>query len=618
MSNEWLTLGLDKKCEGICGCSASNTGNFTTEKGNNPNAVGFVALTHSLKQGGRFTLKRELDGGEQLGEDQDNIPDVEKVFVYYCDKGYESSNAKPLLIEVKDGGNMSTYYLRYENGEVEGHANEKVWKKHAGGGRSLQDLLNERNLVRNNRYALYLDNPKKTLGLDSSFAKKIKVQSVTDQKIPLPGTNYNVKGYKLNGQDNGKGNTRFSMAIFDKKKTDIKIPDKATEVPIAVLFKVDGNKSRLFYSKNKNGTEWGEHGSGNTPYDNYDSQLTETFIKQLDEFSCEHHKGVTIDLSFSRNGSYCCDKHADKKKGTGGMVTVQDIQVSCNEPGHTSSRIPYHKHSISGRDYKLAGIRYESGGTGKSITLDGQFPIPGVDSVSAFYCGNNPVLIYVEGNGQVKGVTEKTERLRSPGAGIPEKNVKEEKGDQDVSEPDVKSEEQDTDESGGLSSQGKDGSPSVSKAKGPEVDLKPQEDSEQRQPVDLPSVRGYQHTTGSFGKSTNQVGGTQPGDVRAEGESGDTGAQTQDTAAKDTHPTKEADSGTEGSPQPLIGTTVATVGLGSWAIFGASSGTLTEAIPTLKAASEKALTDPLKSEPVISTDTEHSKEPLKHQVPDTV
>ncbi|EKX73882.1 hypothetical protein BEWA_039200 [Theileria equi strain WA] len=409
-SEDTLQLYIGRKCgrdNSVCNCLPKPGGLESFLTSNPLNATGFVALTHSNK-GKTFTLLKSLgDGEEELGEELQDGPigGVKEASVFYWDgdKGFQN----PLLIEVNNGI-KPTYYLKYEDDELEGHANEKVWKKHDGGGRSLQALLDERNIGRNNRYALYLDEPNKNLGLDSNVAKNITIERVGDSQT-LPGTNYSVTGYKLNSQ-NG---TKFSMAIYNKDKANIPIPENATgdfkvysspshaggSMPVMLSFKLPDENSRSFYSTSKDGRNWTEVGNGTKSYDDDNIQLTEDIIKDLDRFSCQYREEVTVDLSSSRNGSYCCKEHADKDKGDG-RVSVESVTVRCKESTHQSFPIPYHKHSISGSNYKIADIRYHSGGntSRKNIKLNGlQFPLPGVESISVFHCGDLPKLIYIEG-----------------------------------------------------------------------------------------------------------------------------------------------------------------------------------------------------------------------------
>ncbi|EKX73845.1 hypothetical protein BEWA_038830 [Theileria equi strain WA] len=431
----WLQLQIENKC-GVsgagCRCSSNKLDGLETKKvTDDGNAVGFVALTHSHKDPFRL-LKSLGDGKDELdiGDNQQEIKEVTSVSVYYWvgDKEYR----KPLLLEVvkNDATHAPDYYYKYGNNEPEAGGQQNVWrhKPHVGGV-SLQSRLFDRNLGINNRYPLYLNDPTKVLGLDSKFAKNIGVEPVQSGR-EIVGTNYTVTEYKLNGQNNGHGGTKFSTVIFDKKNTGIKIPPEATDeirlysssvntnVPIALEFKLQNGNSRLLYSTDKSGKNWQEHGSDDRSYKE-NIQLTEKLIKNLDDLVCEYYNGVTIDLSSTiTNGTYCCDKHAGKEKGEGGgRISVDKVQVSCTNPSHNSSKLIAYKHSIDG-DYKLAGIKFYLDGdqnkrrrvTSRNLGL----PIEGPVDVYVLYCDNNPILVYVDANrstkSQVTGWYRKSKR----------------------------------------------------------------------------------------------------------------------------------------------------------------------------------------------------------------
>ncbi|EKX73667.1 hypothetical protein BEWA_037030 [Theileria equi strain WA] len=321
---------------------------------------------------------------------------------------------------VKDG-NTQTYYLRYEDEELGGH-NPKVWRKkpYDERGRSLQDLLDDRNLGRNNVFPIDLDQPEKNLEIDSDIAKNVYVELVQSGK-EIAGSEYTVTEYKLNGD----GTTRFSRVMLDKDRVKgMVIPNDAianvrlysspinnSKVPIMLEFVGNtGGDSKWFHNQNKGtGTQWGEDAGSSEFYlkgskDNSISTLTEKFTKKLDGLVCEYHNGVTIDLSHSistSGGSYCCDQH----KGKGGMVTVEAIEIK-NES--SSSHTTVYKHSVKAGQ-SVAGIKfYQDDNTSNRRKVSARsfkFPMEGPVDIYTFYSSNNPALIYIHGTGDksVKG-----------------------------------------------------------------------------------------------------------------------------------------------------------------------------------------------------------------------
>ncbi|AFZ80993.1 hypothetical protein BEWA_004010 [Theileria equi strain WA] len=407
-------LTLNVKCGGNP-CNCSNSSDIIVSKDETiDNVTSFIAYSHSIKKGESFTLSQNLDGGESL--DSGDIQDVEKVAVYYWDR--DSQHKTPLLLNITQKDNpKSLYYLRYEDGEPEGNPNPKVWKQYNGVGTSLQDLLDDRNLGRNNVFPLDLNEPTKRLDTGTDVAKKAEVQLV--QTSPLTDSDYKITMYKLNGKD---GETKFSRAMYDKGKANgIVIPDdiltsiklyssSVSSIPIMVEFVKSGKAgSEWFYNTNSQGTNWQGDG-GNTFYGS-DRQLTESFTKRLDELTCEHHGGVTIDLSHKTSIAqqrYCCNEHGGKK-GEGGKVSVKEQKVSCQRPDHSTSSLTVYKHSIKEVDLKLGGIKFylnndSSKQNRKHVrSRNLKLPIEGQVDVCVFYCaGNNPVLIYVYANRSTK------------------------------------------------------------------------------------------------------------------------------------------------------------------------------------------------------------------------
>ncbi|EKX72863.1 lysyl-tRNA synthetase, putative [Theileria equi strain WA] len=374
--------------------------------------TGFVALTHSLKEGGTFTLSNKLDNNERL-EGGGDILGVEKVSVYYWDGDTEYT--KPLLLEViKSGGPPNVeYYYRYESGERElGDKNdEKVWKYQGhSGGLSLQTLLDDRNLARNRVIPFNIGDPTKPFNFDSASSKGKRIKS-NEPPTTLSGSDYTAKTYKIADQ-----NLKLSRVENDKKKLDIPIPHDTLEgiklysspvnpnVPLMFELKSsNGGKSTFYTTKEENGkNSWTEVGYSKSRdfYSGGKDNLkpTDKLSEQLDEVLCS--KGyVTIDLSHSRSTRgqpYCCDDHKEEKR-----VTVSRV----SDPSG-SSHITFYKHEIK-NGYGFAGIYYKTdSGERKSIKISG-LKSSASDSVKlyTFYDGRIPKLIFVESTEQpnVKG-----------------------------------------------------------------------------------------------------------------------------------------------------------------------------------------------------------------------
>ncbi|AFZ79234.1 hypothetical protein BEWA_020810 [Theileria equi strain WA] len=168
-----------------------------------------------------------------------------------------------------------------------------------------------------------------------------------------------------------------------------------------------GNTTTYYGNRKSDGSnEWIEltgYKHSHPPLINDDIERT------LDDLVCSSYGAVTMDLSkgtsFSGNKPYCCrcDDHNNIK------ITVNRGAVPA------SSQIEYCKHSIEDPKHKLAKIRYYLYDSGDAYNTNNhknrrrikpsnlELPTSDVTSISAFYCGGNPVLIYIDGTTATTG-----------------------------------------------------------------------------------------------------------------------------------------------------------------------------------------------------------------------
>ncbi|AFZ79894.1 hypothetical protein BEWA_027430 [Theileria equi strain WA] len=204
-----------------------------------------------------------------------------------------------------------------------------------------------------------------------------------------------------------------------KTKLNIKPSDKIQHLAVwywfgddgmtnPLLVEVKGSDKKYYYHFNKGGGGSTISWTAFTKYSGSRSQpSSEELEKTLDEIACFYHNSVTFDLTrsnsegYTKDKGYCCTgKHDNGEK----KVSVSKGFVKV--PGSSSS-IPFFKHTVNpDGDYKLAKIKYTNSTVSKNEmkphTLT--FPISGPLSVYTFYCKNNPVLIYVDYDGEgVKG-----------------------------------------------------------------------------------------------------------------------------------------------------------------------------------------------------------------------
>ncbi|AFZ79708.1 hypothetical protein BEWA_025570 [Theileria equi strain WA] len=406
-----LRLEIGKKCgkDGPrCRCSGNKPGDITASKvENNEDAVGFLALVHDRK-GKTFRLSRELDNDENIGDVNQCILGVTKVSVYYWEEDKECNT--PLLLEVVKGNHNSTqYYYRYDKGEVQNQNNSQTIWQYKPEKMKLQVMLDDRNCGRNHAVPLNIkDLATGTLPDDIPSTCMKKTRRIELGSLQhLTGSEYVYTTYEVKGSD-----TKISrVKVGDHNISGITIPpggmDKVrlysntgiSQAPIMINFNTNNRESKWFYSTNSNGTQWTEVGSTSNFYSD-DGKPTEALAKKLDEFACQYHSGVTIDLSHSTStaqNNYCCSQHKDDAR-----ISVSSVQVSCQRPDHNKGTITAYKHSIDGNGLKLVGIKfYPSGDTKnrkhvKSRKLS--LPIPGPVDVYVFYCTEDPILVYVDRN----------------------------------------------------------------------------------------------------------------------------------------------------------------------------------------------------------------------------
>ncbi|EKX73866.1 Vacuolar protein sorting-associated protein family member protein [Theileria equi strain WA] len=390
-----------------CTCPGKKPdGGIEVSKGTDKNAVGFVAFTHYLKSG-TFTLLQDLGNTERLEDNE--VTEVKKVSVYYWDG--DTDYEKPLLLEVVKYDEQKVYYKRSEDGE-KGESETHIWKQYiASSGTALQAMLDDRNCARNNVVPLILEDPEKGIDTSSNCAKEKGIQFF--KPYPLTGSDYMATEYKITGLD-----AKISRIEYQKTKINgIDIPNVPVSqirlfsspvngnLPLMINFNPKSGEPRWYYSKDGNGNDWGETGNDNRFYG---SKPTEHLSKKLDELACQYHNGVTIDLSYGTSTSvesYCCEEHANKKKGKNdGKITITTENIKLDGGAGT---LPYYKHSVQAGQ-SVADIKFYHDGDQeqrrhvKSNKLT--FPMDGPADIYTFYSSNSkdPKLIYFYKNGDPK------------------------------------------------------------------------------------------------------------------------------------------------------------------------------------------------------------------------
>ncbi|AFZ80151.1 hypothetical protein BEWA_030030 [Theileria equi strain WA] len=121
----------------------------------------------------------------------------------------------------------------------------------------------------------------------------------------------------------------------------------------------------------------------------------EPLEKVLDDLNCSLNQAVTMDISYDKNGPYCCDNGHNKVQVSSENITISSKSLV----GGGKKFIDYHTHSITNNGAQLAKIKcYERSNHDprKRISFLGlPFPIQDPISITVFYCQNKPVLIYL-------------------------------------------------------------------------------------------------------------------------------------------------------------------------------------------------------------------------------
>ncbi|AFZ80926.1 hypothetical protein BEWA_003340 [Theileria equi strain WA] len=418
-SSFYIFERLSEMCSGPCRCTGGDSTGITARREITFSTIrGFIAYVHEIKGGGTFTLKGTLDGGDKLGDNGD-ITDVTSVSVYYWDEDDEE-NPKPLILEVEIGGNEKKYYIKYESNEQEVHDKDaKIWVHHGSSSTSLQDMLDDRNCAINKRVPLDIKTPEKTFNFSSGRSKGKGIELAGSKT--LLGSDYMVTSYRASGGTSFE--LKLSRVDYENKKiTEIKdfhnaldgvrlysSPVNGSSPPVVLeLATIHGGNSTLYASKG--GNSWVQvYGDSKTFYTgekDFSTKIpTEALTNKLDEVICTYHNAATVDISYSNsqthtgNGNYCCNgSHGPKR------ISVIKGDVTVESLGKTTS---YYKHSIESG--KLADIKFYLNGDQsrrrrvRSSNL--RLPITGPVDVYAFYCGYDPILVYVDDSKSTKAKT---------------------------------------------------------------------------------------------------------------------------------------------------------------------------------------------------------------------
>ncbi|EKX72710.1 hypothetical protein BEWA_012690 [Theileria equi strain WA] len=407
-------LKLNVKCQGgdkgQCTCKgAENIPGLKAEKRTNIPVPGFTKYVHWIPggSGGTFTLDGELkDGGKIGSEGKIPIHDVKEVSVYYWNGNPSKNILLGITKKIGDSDDTTTtYYSKSSDGND--------WNISVNALGELQ-ALDDFNCRLNNAVPFEIQGSQSGSTPKESKSECIESKNTKPTGSPPPpsGSNYTIKSQKIT-DESGKdaiisrltlNGTPINISLTREYiGTEIRLYSSLVNknVPLMLEFKPPGNgKSRWFYSQNKDGNSWQEDAGHGFYSDN--GQLCENLAKKLDDFTCQNHNGVTIDLSHKTSIAqqrYCCNEHGGKGKNNG-KIYVKSVPVTCKKR-HNESSVTAYIHSI-GSGNTVAGIKFYSttdSGNRKKVSANAlKFPIDGPVDIYTFYSSDSldPVLIYVD------------------------------------------------------------------------------------------------------------------------------------------------------------------------------------------------------------------------------
>ncbi|AFZ79371.1 hypothetical protein BEWA_022190 [Theileria equi strain WA] len=362
---------------------------------------GFFKVTHtartatgSFKLDGKFTNGDGIRGVEQL---------IDSISVFY----WNSNDHTPILLEIKDQQGTKYYSLWEDNVR-----NQKNWARRNGyenlTSADLEDMLDDQNCHRNNAIPIELTKPnylkpfyskiKKNTGINPHLSKRL-VSSSTSLPTPLPGTNYTVQEYIINGHG-----TRISRVTYNGEDTDIDPPKESISririykwskdlknIPLLLEFIPSSGSSTFFESTDVTSFIW-KPIDGNESKDYYkgvdktpQKTLTEVLTKKLDEVSCRIHHTVKIDIS-KNSGRYCHSK-----------CTYKRIKVE-REDTLFEEYIGY-EHTSNTKDKTFTITSMMKRNIEQKVDPNIEFPLRNVELVTVYFPNCSlitPVVIYIK------------------------------------------------------------------------------------------------------------------------------------------------------------------------------------------------------------------------------
>ncbi|AFZ79755.1 hypothetical protein BEWA_026040 [Theileria equi strain WA] len=420
--NDVVQIDVTKTGGEYCHSGDKHLGNRVKVKVSDGGKLGnYTAYAHSPSNGGRFNISEFKNGGTSitLSGMRQPIMGANKVTVYFCKSEVNGGTTadNPLLIYVPDSPTGKSWFKKPESNvasivpiwkevndfnerkESDYEAIVKVLDTLASNCKPPSVTIDIYNRSEIGQYTIYGGNSSNVY-----ITPNYSIAGFTDSTYKVYGRKYftlqnvNYEGIHTSGIVNGTSTefvTSVSVLYWTTLESRPKGPTDQRGRPLLVKItrhNTDGVQSADLYYENigKDGDFYWQTSTIDT-----EDKLRE----KLHLLNCLLNGVVTLDLSYDvskRKGKwYCCTYHngSSTKK-----IYAKEVNVSCQTHQNQTSLATY-RHFM-GVESKLAGIKYNEDEQGqvKNITFKGlSFPIFDVQTVCAFYCNNNPVLIYIEG-----------------------------------------------------------------------------------------------------------------------------------------------------------------------------------------------------------------------------
>ncbi|EKX73353.1 hypothetical protein BEWA_054090 [Theileria equi strain WA] len=364
MSNVSITIKLDQKCNGICGCKKRPNLRIKVEEEPDQPVKGYLKCIHKANGGTlilKFKYKDETIYSDWLYE----IGDVKEVSVYYGGPGLDI----PFVIEIeKRGGSFTCSY----NENPEPGSRNTVWAQN-------DDLSDHKKLL--DKLEELSCRSTGTVVLD--IYKKDPQRYFCDTKVSLSSNRLlgdeNVYEFK---QSSNKTSFKVPYLRYDGKDVNTNIPSEIKGIS-TFYWKYNFGRPLVLKVENKSGEVEYRFNNGRNKWEKKTAKEVGNLVDAISEHNCKRNRAITIDLG-QIHGEYCCTKKCPNKR-----IIVKENSIKEIFTGFTS----YEHKGIRGYSFTIDKI---ISNTEKQKGI--KYPIRDVYELTVYYCtrcDREPIFIYM-------------------------------------------------------------------------------------------------------------------------------------------------------------------------------------------------------------------------------